>query len=118
MVKPLRNPNRFAARLKRQSERQSIDITYLIYGSPGSGPRMILGKGSDNTVFLPAVLHPGGHDGALVKAGLDNVAVGENQGKLYVPADWLRKQMAGDPQASHKIAIIDRMVAAVKAYSA
>lgn len=118
MVKPLRNPSRLADRLKRQSARRSIDIDYLIFGSPDSESRMILGKGADGTVFLPTVLHPGGHDGAFVKAGLDNIAVGEYQGNMYVPADWLRKQVAGDPQAGTKIAVIDRMVAAVKAHAA
>lgn len=118
MVKPLRNPNRFAERLKRQSARRSVDITYLIFASPDSNDKLILGKGSDGTVFLPTVMHPGGHDGAFVKAGLDNVAVGEHQGNMYVPADWLRNQMAGDPHAGSKIAVIDRMVAAVKAHAA
>lgn len=118
MVKPLRDPNRFGARLKRQSDRQAIDITYLIFCSPDSASRMVLGKGADGTVFLPSALHPAGPDGAFVKAGLDKIAVGEHQGNLYVPADWLRGQMAGDEHASAKMAIIDRMVAAVKAHPA
>jgi hypothetical protein len=118
VVKPLRNPNRFGARLKRQSDRAAIDIRYVIFWMPGSDARMILGKGADGTPFLPAFMHPSGADGAFLKAGLDKIAVGEHEGNLYVPAAWLRAQMASDPQAPAKIAVVDRMVDALKSVPA
>ncbi len=113
MVKPLRDPNRFGARLKKQSDRAAIDIRYVIFGVPGSDARMVLGKGSDGTAFLPAFMHPSGADGAFLKAGLDKIAVGEHEGNLYVPAPWLRAQLQSDPEAPAKIAVVDRMVAAL-----
>jgi len=116
MVKPLRNPNRFLKRLQRKSEREAIEITYLIFGQEGSDARMILGKGSDGTAFLPAVMHPAGPDGAFTKAGLDKIQIGEHLGNLYVPSDWLRLAVASDPHALQKTIVIDRMVSAVKAH--
>lgn len=117
MARRPRDPNRFGARLRRHSDRAAINIRYVIFGIPGSDARMILGKGSDGTPFLPACLHPSGEQGAILKAGLDKVSVGEHKGNLYVPASWLRSQMVHDPQAAAKIAVIDRMVDALNSVS-
>lgn len=118
MAKPLRNPNRFLKRLQQKSDKRTIEITYLIFGQAGSDSRMILGKGSDGTAFLPAAMHPAGPDGAFVKAGLDEIQIGQHLGNLYVTSDWLRLAVASDPNAVQKTIVIDRMVSAVNSHRA
>jgi hypothetical protein len=117
MHKPNRAGRRLLQRLQRKSDKGTEDIDYLIFGAPGTAQTCVLGKGrKTGTVFVPAVMHPLGADGAFTRAGLDKIAIGQDKGFLYVPADWLRKELAGDAQEAAKRAVVDRMVEAVRAY--
>ena len=111
-----RKGRRLLKRLQAKSDKNTVDIDYLIFGAPGTDQNCILGRGHDGTVFVPAVMHPSGPDGAFTKAGLDKVAIGQHKGFLYVPSDWLCKQLAGDEQESAKVAVIRRMESAVQAH--
>ncbi len=104
----------FEESLKARSETSAVDITYYDFGVPGTPTRCTLGLGADGTCFVPAVMHPQGVDGAFVKAGLDKIMVGQHKGHLYVPADWLIAQLASDPNALRKQAVILRMTEALR----
>lgn len=117
MNKPSRAGRRFLQRLQRKSDKGTEDIDYLIFGAPGSTQTCTLGKGrKTGTVFVPAVMHPLGADGAFTRAGLDKIAIGQDKGFLFVPAEWLRKELKGDPHEAAKSAVVDRMVESVKAF--
>jgi hypothetical protein len=113
----MQDPHAFELQLKSASALASVAITYYEFGVPGGRQRCTLGLGEDGTPFLPAVLHPAGSDGAVVRAGLARIMVGEHKGHLYVPADWLRQQLEGDPHCGAKRAIVDRMAAAVRTHT-
>lgn len=116
-VKPPRKARRLLNRLQRRSDASTVDIQYLIFGAPGTPQKCTLGLGSDGTVFVPAVMHPHGADGAFTRAGLDKIAIGQDKGCLFVPSDWLRKQLSGAEQEKAKIGVLDAMVRAVRAHA-
>lgn len=115
---PPRKARRLLNRLQNRSDAGTVDIQYLIFGAPGSPQKCTVGLGSDGTVFVPAVMHPHGADGAFTQAGLDKIAIGQDKGCLFVPADWLRRQLAGAEHEKAKIGVVDTMVRAVRAHAA
>ncbi|MBK6616071.1 hypothetical protein [Ottowia sp.] len=116
--KPPRKARRLLNRLKKRSDAGTVDIQYLIFGAPGTTQKCTVGLGSDGTVFVPAVMHPHGADGAFTQAGLDKIAIGQDKGFLFVPSDWLRNQLVGADNEKAKIGVIDTMVRAVRAHAA
>jgi len=102
-----------AASRPKKKEMKSTEITYFSFsvGAAASGNSCIVGLGNNGVVFVPAAVFPDEGKVALAKAVAQQVEGGAHEGHAFLPAEWVKKELAGLPE---RIQIVDNMMAVVR----
>ncbi len=100
----------------KKAQMKATEITYFSFSPAGaaSGNSCIVGLGKNGVVYVPAAVFPDEGRVALAKAVAQQVEGGVHEGHAFLPAEWVKNELAGLPE---RIQIVDNMAAAVRAKS-
>lgn len=97
----------------KKAHMKSTDITFYNFSVSGAatGNGCVVGLGANGVVFVPVAVFPDEGRDAIRRAVAEDVAGGNHDGHAFLPAEWVKAQLADFPD---RIQIVDNMVSAIR----